>query len=72
MMRQAAAIARILALACPMTSRAADPPMELKWAQLMPPAQAVSPLKPKTFLSGSTTSTDGGPPPPPLAEGNWM
>jgi hypothetical protein len=46
--------------------------MELKWAQLMPPAQAVSPLKPKTFFGGSTVGTDGGPPPPPLAEGNWM
>jgi uncharacterized protein len=75
MMRQAATgatIALTLVLACPIVGRAADPPMELKWAQLMPPAQAVSPLKPKTFFSGSTTSTDGGPPPPPLAEGNWM
>jgi len=52
--------------------RAADPPLELKWAQLMPPAEAVSPLKPRTFFSGSTLSTDGGPPPPPLPEGEWM
>ena len=75
MMRQAircAAAAMVLALGCATGSRAADPPMELKWAQLMPPAEAVSPLKPKTFFSGSTTSTDGGPPPPPLPEGNWM
>ncbi len=74
-MRQAATGARItltLALACSTTLSAADPPMELKWAQLMPPAQAISALKPKTFFGGSTTSTDGGPPPPPLAEGNWM
>lgn len=52
--------------------RAADAPLELKWAQLMPPAAAVSPLKPKTFFSGSTAPTDGGPPPPPLPEGEWM
>jgi hypothetical protein len=51
---------------------AADPPLELKWAQLMPPAQAVSPLKPKTFFSGSTPTDDGAPPPPPLPEGQWM
>ena len=72
-MRQAAtsaAVALVLVLAPATGGRAADPPMELKWAQLMPPAQAVSPLKPKTFFSGSTTSTDGGPPPPPLPEGN--
>jgi len=65
-------LALTFALACSTGSRAADPPMELKWAQLMPPAQAVSPLKPKTFFGGSTVSNDGGPPPPPLAEGNWM
>ena len=74
MIRQATAatIALVLALAPATGGRAADPPMELKWAQLMPPTQAVSPLKPKTFFSGSTTSTDGGPPPPPLPEGQWM
>jgi len=53
-------------------ARATDRPLELKWAQLMPPAQAVSPLKPKTFFSGSTPSTADGPPPPPLPEGQWM
>ena len=67
-----ATVALTFALACSTGSRAADAPMELKWAQLMPPAQAVSPLKPKTFFGGSTVSNDGGPPPPPLAEGNWM
>ena len=74
MMRPAAMSAAVaLVLLAPATGAgAADPPMELKWAQLMPPAQAVSPLKPKTFFSGSTTSTDGGPPPPPLPEGQWM
>ncbi len=74
-MRHAAAstaIALILVLAPATGGGAADPPMEIKWAQLMPPVQAVSPLKPKTFFSGSTTGTDGGPPLPPLPEGNWM
>jgi hypothetical protein len=53
--------------------RAADAPLELKWAQLMPPAGTASPLKPKTFFSGSTApADDGAPPPPPLPEGEWM
>jgi len=75
MMRHAAmstAVALILVLAPASGGGAADPPRELKWAQLMPPAEAISPLKPKTFFGGSTVSTDGGPPPPPLPEGNWM
>jgi hypothetical protein len=75
-MRKRAAVRVALALiaSLPLLGgvRAADSPLELKWAALMPPAQAVSPLKPKTFFSGSTTSTDGGPPPPPLPEGAWM
>lgn len=54
------------------TVRAADAPIDLKWAQLMPPVEQV-PLKPKTFFGGSTPApTDGGPPPPPLAEGGFM
>jgi hypothetical protein len=52
---------------------AADNPRELKWAELMPPAQAVSPLKNKTFFGGSTPAApDAPPPPPPLPEGQWM
>jgi uncharacterized protein len=64
----------VLIAALPVTvGRAADPPMALKWAELMPPAtQAVSPLKPKAFFSGSTPVPDGGPPPPPLPEGGFM
>lgn len=64
----------LIAMLSPLgTARAADPPLELKWAQLMPPAaQVVSPLKPKAFFSGSTPSPDGGPPPPPLPEGGFM
>ena len=48
--------------------------MELKWAQLMPPAhRRSSPLKPKTFfVAARPVRDDGSPPPPPLPEGNWM
>jgi hypothetical protein len=72
--RAAARIALALTALLPVLDGvwAADPPLELKWAQLMPPAQAVSPLKPKTFFSGSTAPSDNGPPPPPIAEGPWM
>jgi hypothetical protein len=39
----------------------------------MPPAQAVSALKPKTFFAGSNpVPDDGSPPPPPLPEGGFM
>jgi hypothetical protein len=45
--------------------QAADPPIDLKWAQLMPPLEAKP--KPKTFFSGAaaapTAEHDGGPPP---------
>jgi hypothetical protein len=51
---------------------AADATRELKWAELMPPAETMSPLKPKTFFSGSTAPTPDAPPPPPLAEGKFM
>jgi hypothetical protein len=53
--------------------QAADPPIDLKWAQLMPPAQAAPSAKPKTFFAGSTAAPmDGGPAPPPLPEGGFM
>ena len=67
------AVALISSLSLHLGVRAADAPLELKWAQLMPPAQQIpTPLQPKTFFSGSTTSSDGGPPPPPLPEGTFM
>jgi hypothetical protein len=54
-------------------ANAVDAALELKWAQLMPPAQAVPSAKPKTFFAGSTAApTDGGPAPPPLPEGGFM
>jgi hypothetical protein len=63
----------ILALPPLRVSYAVDTPVDLKWGQLVPPAEAVKP-KPKTFFSGAapTSSADDGAPPPPLAEGGFM
>lgn len=54
---------------------AAEEPLELKWAQLVPPA----PPKPKSFLAGRSGPVDlgqfkddGTPAPPPAEEGRWM
>ena len=56
-------------------SHAVDAPLDLKWGQLMPPAEAVKP-KAKTFFSGASPApADGagdGPAPPPLPEGGFM
>jgi uncharacterized protein len=74
-MKQAVALmtaTALAAMALASGARATEAPRELKWAELMPPMQAVSPLKPKTFFSGSTPASDDGPPPPPLPEGQWM
>jgi hypothetical protein len=64
-------------LAAPLAAtHAADAPLELKWAQLRPPIEAL-PTKPKTFFDGLTPpadSTGGAPPAPPpqLPEGGFM
>jgi hypothetical protein len=51
---------------------AAEPPMELKWAQLVPSAPPPA-LKPKAFFSGAAKiGDDSGPPPPPMQEGQFM
>lgn len=57
---------------------AAEKPLELKWAQLMPPPEPVPPKKPKPFFSGAlprsadaTTAADATPLPP-IKEGTWM
>jgi hypothetical protein len=57
------------------TVHAADAPIDLKWAQLMPPLEAKP--KAKTFFSGAapapTAEHDGGPPPPSsYQEGKFM
>ena len=53
---------------------AANPPQELKWAELVPAkAAAPPPANNKTFFAGSQAAPDdGSPPPPPLQEGTFM
>jgi uncharacterized protein len=53
-----------------------DPPMELAWAKLMPPAPPVQTMKAKSFLSGATPWAGAGgsepPPPPTIDDKRWM
>lgn len=57
-------------------SFAAESPLELKWAQLVPPkpAQAAEPSAPKTFFSNMPAKGDANDaaPPPPMTEGKFM
>jgi uncharacterized protein len=60
----------------PTISHAVEPPVELKWHQLVPPAP---PAPPKSFLSGRPASPvgsgsphDGAAPPPGQPDGRWM
>jgi len=63
----------LIALLVPLGGAAAtDTTVDLKWGQLVPPAEAISPLKPKTFFAGSTSAPADGPAPPPLPEGGFM
>jgi len=67
-----AALALAAVLAPSPAGRAAEAPLELKWAQLIPRG-APAPASSKTFFSGSTSrSDDGSPAPPPLPEGTFM
>jgi hypothetical protein len=64
-----------LALAPVASVQAADQPIDLKWAQLVPPLPPSDKPKPKTFFSGATPSTaehDGQPPPSSYQEGAFM
>ena len=78
--RLPAAILSSLALFLPLAIGAArgtgsQPPLELKWDQLVPPAP---PKPPKPFFAnrpvdiGKLGGPDDGSPPPPLPEGRWM
>ena len=53
-----------------------EPPMELSWAKLMPPAPPVQTMKAKSFLAGATPFAGAGgsePPPPPMINDKvWM
>jgi hypothetical protein len=68
------ALALLVAQAPLADVRAADAPIEIKWAQLMPPIDSANALKPKTFFSGSQPTPDNGDPAPPpaLPEGGFM
>lgn len=51
---------------------AADAPLALKWAQLVPPKTPIAPSS-RTFFSGvPSKSNNGEPAPPPLPEGKFM
>lgn len=65
-----AALLATIASAAP----AANPPQELKWAELIPVGVKAPPAAAnKTFFSGSQPAPDdGAPPPPPLPEGQFM
>ncbi len=66
-----------LAILCaPSFAAEKEPPIELAWAKLMPPAPPVQTMKAKSFLSGATPFAGAGgsePPPPPLINDQpWM
>jgi hypothetical protein len=64
--------ALIAALGPAAAAKAVEAAIELKWAQLIPPA-AATPPKPQKFFAGATPpTTEGDPPPTPIAEGKWM
>jgi uncharacterized protein len=72
-------IAAGLALAAMPSLAGEEPPMELSWAKLQPPAPpvpAAQALKAKSFLSGATPWTGAGgsepPPPPTVNDKVWM
>ena len=53
----------------------AETPLDLKWAQLIPPKPAApaTPAAPKSFFSGMPRKVDdGSPAPPPLADAKFM
>jgi hypothetical protein len=53
-----------------------EPPMELSWAKLMPPAPPVQTMKAKSFLAGATPFPGAGgsepPPPPTIDDKRWL
>lgn len=52
-------------------ARAADAPLSLHWAELVPKTVAPPPATSKTFFAGSTPQ-DGTQPPQPIPEGKFM
>ncbi len=74
MTMSAARILVVLVASCllSISVRAADPPFELKWAQLMPPREAAPAKKPKPFFSEAMPRSANATPLPPIKEGTWM
>ncbi len=79
MLRLVCAVALGLAMLAAPGLAGGEPPMELTWARLQPPAPPVPPaqaLKAKSFLSGATPWAGAGgsePPPPPVPNDKvWM
>jgi hypothetical protein len=68
----AASVLLVAALVPAAAANAVDAPIELKWAQLIPPA-AATPPKPQAFFAGAMPpAADVDSPSPPIAEGKWM
>jgi uncharacterized protein len=76
-----ALLSLISALAPLTASYSAEPPLDLKWAQLVPPkpAELAAPAKPKSFFSAvpskaevPSKADDGSPAPPPMADAKFM
>ncbi len=63
-------VSALLATGVPLAAHAAETPMVLQWAQLVP-LETAKP-KPKGFFSGATPTTPGYEPPPPQVESKWM
>jgi len=63
-------------LSAPSFASEKEPPMELVWAKLMPPAPPVQTMRAKSFLSGATPFAGAGgsepPPPPTIDDKRWM
>ncbi len=66
----------LAAIFAPAMAADSEPPMELVWAKLMPPAPPVQSMKAKSFLSGATPFAGAGgsepPPPPTIDDRRWM
>ncbi len=76
MLRVLCAALCIAFLSAPFAAAGVEPPMELSWGKLMPPAMPAQNLKAKSFLAGATPIPGAGgsePPPTPTADDKrWM
>jgi uncharacterized protein len=68
----AARLALVASLVPAAAATAGDDPIELKWAQLIPPAATMPPKPPNLFTGAMPPPADGNDPSPPLEEGAWM